>query len=110
MKKITDYQQKVYDAWVADGRKFKAAAKSLGMSPERVRQVVAKVRRKMRDTCPHKWVANGFTSAGVQRYRCKICGASDTPGKTRRSNGDRLTAAEYKRISRAKNKKLKQGH
>lgn len=29
--------------------------------------------------CPHEWVKNG-TRNGVQRYKCKLCGANQTDG------------------------------
>jgi hypothetical protein len=43
----TERQQQIYDCWLANGQKFKATAKIMGIETEKVRQAVAAVRYKL---------------------------------------------------------------
>lgn len=49
MAKITDRQRLIYQTWLDNDCKFKPTAKQLNLYPERVRQVVANVKRKLKD-------------------------------------------------------------
>jgi hypothetical protein len=45
---ITDLQWLIYKAWIKCDRKVIAAAEKLGRNPENIRQVIAKVERKLK--------------------------------------------------------------
>ena len=86
---ITPRQQQIYDCWLDNDKRYKLTAKQLGTQPEKVRQAVAAVQYKLRQSgdinpvcrfCyyPHT-VKAGLNAKGHQRYKCKSCNKRFVP-------------------------------
>jgi transposase-like protein len=86
---ITPRQQEIYDCWLANDKRYKPTARAMGLQPEKVRQAVAAVQYKLRQSgdinpicrfCYHPHtVKAGLNAKGPQRYKCKSCGKRFVP-------------------------------